>query len=154
MAKQSTYVLWKGPSEIDGKEIMVIATNVGAPCANSKTGDMIQIWYMPTKIEPHLAVKTGDDRSVCGSCPLRPSLKEKRPGSKPCYVRVWQAPLSVYRGAHRKGLVDAPSLQGGCDAIHESGKDVRLGAWGDPGSVPQHVNRAILDAVRKEKLVA
>lgn len=144
MAKTTTFVLWVGPSEIDGTEVMVVATNVGAPCANSKTGDMVQVWYMPTEVVPHEAVKTGQDRAVCGDCPLRPSLKEKRPGTRPCYVKAWQAPRSIWQSVHRKNLVAHPDLKGGTKAIHECGKDVRLGGWGDPGCIPNHINQAIL----------
>ena len=76
MAKQTTYLLWEGPSELDGKPIMAVATNVGQSSSNTKTGDMIQIWYMRSDIEPHQALKTGDDESVCGQS-LKSSAPEK-----------------------------------------------------------------------------
>jgi len=144
MAKQTTYVLWEGPSELDGKPIMAVATNVGQSSSNTKTGDMIQVWYMRSDIEPHQALKTGDDVSVCGHCPLRPKLKEQRPGKRSCYVRVFQAPLSIYRSVKRKGL--KPQLEQALDAIRQSNKDVRLGAYGDSASAPHHINQGILNA--------
>ncbi len=100
MAQSTGYILYDGASVYDGKPIVVIATN---KTSNDKTGDMWQTWIMRSDIEPHTAVKTGDDYSVCGECPLRPLNYKKNGLPKPCYVRVFQAPLSVYRKYKRNG---------------------------------------------------
>jgi hypothetical protein len=54
--KPASSILYEGPSMIDGKPIVVIAT-VGS--ANSKTGAMVQTWIMRQDVEPHHALKTG-----------------------------------------------------------------------------------------------
>ena len=62
-------IIYQGPSLIDGKPIIAIAT---LNSRNGKTGEMIQTWIMRSDIEPHKAIKTGEDSSVCGDCPHRP----------------------------------------------------------------------------------
>ena len=84
-------IIYKGPSLIDGSPIIAIAT---LNSSNSKTGAMVQTWIMRSDIEPHHAIKTGADISVCGDCPHRPANN----GS--CYVLTFQAPLSIYRAFH------------------------------------------------------
>jgi hypothetical protein len=53
------YILYQGPSAIDGKPIVVIATGFASKSNNGKTGDMIQTWIIRQDIAPHLAVKSG-----------------------------------------------------------------------------------------------
>ena len=66
------YELWRGPSRLDEKtEIVCIATCVGNMSQNPKTGDMMQVFYMPVDQNPWEAVKTGLDFSVCGNCQHR-----------------------------------------------------------------------------------
>ena len=137
MAQSTGYILYDGASVYDGKPIVVIATN---NTSNDKTGDMWQTWIMRSDIEPHIAVKTGDDYSVCGECPLRPLNYKKNGLPKPCYVRVFQAPLSVYRKYKRGGYktIDLSEfrkmLQGGA---------LRQGSYGDPSTVPFEVWQSI-----------
>lgn len=120
-------ILWEGASALDGQPIVVIATGIGKASRNEKTGDMVQTWIMRADIEPHLAVKTGDDASVCGECPHRPA----KGGS--CYVKVFQAPLSIFRaykrGVYRRATVEELAGLG-------EGRMVRLGAYGDPAAAP------------------
>lgn len=113
-------ILYEGPSELDGSPIVVIATDNSN---NRKTGGMVQTWIMRADVEPHKALKTGQDASVCGDCPHRPI----KGGA--CYVTVFQAPLAVYRAYHR-GIY--PAFQ---PAQYE-GRDVRIGSYGDPAAVP------------------
>jgi hypothetical protein len=135
MGKQTTIKLYDGPSLIDGKRIIVLMTGLGRSSKNTKTGKMLQTWILRYDIAPHEAIKTGDDSSVCGGCPLRPSLFKKGEVSKrSCYVKVYQAPLSTWK-ANRDlpvtGPEEARTLIG--DGI------VRRGSYGDPGAVPMHV---------------
>ena len=44
-----------------------IATIAVFNSTNRKTGDMVQIYYLPTNEPPIKAVKTGADESVCGN---------------------------------------------------------------------------------------
>ena len=93
----SGVVLYDGPSRIDGAPIVAIACRIADASVNSKTGAMVQTFIMRRDIAPHKALKTGDDSSVCGDCKLRPIYK----GATRCYVRVYQAPLSVWNAFHR-----------------------------------------------------
>lgn len=117
------YILYQGPSEIDGQPIVVIATDSSK---NAKTGGMVQTWILRADIEPHKALKTGDDSSVCGDCPHRPA------SGGACYVTVFQAPLAVYRAYKRGSYTDAVPGQ-------FTGRMVRIGSYGDPAAVPLHV---------------
>lgn len=118
-------ILYAGPSMIDGKPIVVIATDNSG---NRKTGGMVQTWIMRADIEPHTALKTGDDSSVCGECPHRPA------NGGACYVTVFQAPLAVYRAFHRGSYRPFESGQ-------YAGRMVRIGSYGDPAAVPTSVWR-------------
>lgn len=117
------YILYEGSSLLDGKPIVVIAT-LGSN--NRKTGDMVQTWIMRSDVEPHSALKTGDDSSVCGNCPHRPL----NGGS--CYVTVFQAPLGVYRAYKRGRYAKAPFAP-------FRGRFLRIGSYGDPAAVPLDV---------------
>lgn len=74
--------LWRGPSRIDGEEIVLVATGAsplqGEQSGNRKTGRMVQTYILPVAVPPSEAVKTGADVSVCGDCELRPSAHKAR----------------------------------------------------------------------------
>lgn len=120
-------VLYRGPSQLDGKPIVVIATGFEGS-KNEKTGAMIQTWIMREDIAPHNAVKSGEDVSVCGDCPNRGTS---------CYVLTFQAPLVVWKAYHRgiysEVITVAKARQ------HFAGRSVRIGAYGDPAAVPAKV---------------
>ena len=130
-------IIYEGPSEYDGAPTVAIAT---FKSKNRKTGTMAQIWIMRADVEPHDAQRTGDDASVCGACPLRPRAVKlaKLEGEKraQCYVVVVKAPLSVYR-AYKRGSYDYATPEQ-MRALSQGGM-VRLGAYGDPASVPYDV---------------
>lgn len=114
--------VYTGPSMLDGQSIKGVTTGTVDPSRNSKTGDMLQLWIMPTNSKPTEAVKNGDDASVCGACPHRPSVA-KSLGVKKCYVNVGQAPNRVYGTTYPEtGTTRAAP--------------VRLGAWGEPTAIP------------------
>jgi hypothetical protein len=123
----SGYVLYDGPSTINGAPIVAILTTRST---NMKTGNIPQLWILPAGEEPHVAVKTGGDVAVCAGCPHRP-LRE---GS--CYVTVNRAPLTVYRqwAAGKYPPADAVTLRRVLQRL--SPRAVRLGAWGDPAALP------------------
>jgi hypothetical protein len=108
--------------------MMAIVTGDKSKSRNPKTGDMLQVWIMPSDIAPHDAVKTGDDASVCGDCKFRPSVA--KPGEVECYVTTFQGPRSAYEKWKRGGHPDARPED------IAPGKPARLGAWGDPATVP------------------
>ena len=134
MTSQLGYVLYEGPSAYDGAPIVSILTGF-ASSKNPKTGKMLQVWILRSDIAPHLAVKTGQDASVCGVCPLRPLTFKAFKGklTKPCYVHVWKAPLSVFN-AYKRGRYAYATPRAIREAIGDT--PVRLGAYGDPASVP------------------
>jgi len=124
-------ILYRGPSMLDGAPIVVVATGLERSSRNAKTGGLVQTWIMREDVEPHTAVKTGQDASVCGDCPHR---------GQSCYVKTFQAPLTVWRAVqrgHYPTVADAEAIR----ALGR-GRMVRLGAYGDPAAVPTEVWQA------------
>ena len=113
-------VVYEGPSVINGRPIVGIVTGLATPSTNIKTGPMAQLWILDGTTEPHIAVKTGEDESVCGDCPAR---------NKWCYVTTFQGPLSVWRTWKRGGYQ-------GYNASLLRGHVLRFGAYGDPAALP------------------
>ena len=62
--KPRGYVIYKDPSLIDGKPIVMIAITASR---NTKTGNMMQTYIIRPDIDPMLANKTGADFSICGN---------------------------------------------------------------------------------------
>ena len=135
-------ILWEGPSRIDGKPIVVIGTGIASATKNRKAANMVQVNILARDVAPHVAVKTGDDRSVCGDCKnRRPTPDQDDNQEAPCYVLVFQGPLNVWKCYKRGGYPKAtPSAL--------VGLLVRLGTYGDPSAVPLAVWTAILWGVR------
>lgn len=127
-------IIYNGPSLLDGKPIVVIATYSNR---NKKTGHVVQTYILRSDINPLEASKTGADFSICGSCPMRgePTTDPKRKIAKKrkCYVNLGQGVLIVYkaflRGVYQEG---DPRTMG-------RGRFVRVGTYGDPGAVPSEV---------------
>ena len=93
---------------------------------NKKTGPMAQIWFLVKDQNPLEAIRSGADRKICGSCPLRGNKGENRA----CYVNIGQAPLAVWKKWSRGGYPSIPSL----DLL--KGYKIRFGAYGDPTLLP------------------
>ena len=125
------FVLYDGPSMIDGEPIIAIAT---MKSRNPKTGDMVQVFIMRSDLTPMAASKAGTDFSVCGRCPHR----QNTGGS--CYVTLHQAPRAVYTSFTRGKYPTFDPLK---HAHHFTGREIRLGAYGDPAAVPFEVMRDI-----------
>jgi len=124
---ESGYVLF------EDARIVVIATTESA---NSKTGDMIQIWILSRAVNPVEAVRTGADADCCIDCKLRGTGNRDRM----CYVSVFQAPLSIWNKYNRGGysrlaIADYGRVFGG--------RKVRFGAYGEPVLIPLHIVREI-----------
>jgi len=141
----SGVVLYAGPSRIDGAPIVAIACRITDASNYEKTDAMVQTFIMRRDIAPHAALKTGDDASVCGDCPLRPIHK----GATRCYVRVYQAPLSVWNAYHR-GRYAIPGVHFDAALLPElfAGLSFRIGSYGDPAAIPAAVWKT---ATRKVK---
>lgn len=134
----SAAILYAGPSMLDGSPIVAVMTGHDKPSHNEKTGAIPQVWILRSDVAPHDAVKSGDDAAVCGDCPLRPSAAAK--GAPTCYVRTFQAPLSIFRKHERGGY---RYLQAD-DLLAINAPTIRIGAYGDPAAVPESVWASLL----------
>lgn len=144
MKTPNGYILFEGPSAIDGQPIVVIATGFADSSDNPKTGDMIQTWILRADIAPHHAVKSGDDASVCGDCEHRPARRAEIVANGgefvPCYVKAFRAPLSVY-GAYTRGRYPKATL---ADIMRlGNNRMVRIGSYGDPFAAPIRIWKAL-----------
>ena len=127
--KTTGFVLWEGPSPMDGSPLVCIAT---LDSKNDKTGNMLQTWILRADIEPHTAVKTGQDQGPCGDCKFR--------AGGGCYVTMHQAPLSVY-SAYKRNRYPRITLEQA--AAIAARREVRIGAYGDGAMVPVYVWHAL-----------
>lgn len=130
-------ILWEGPSAIDGRPIVAIVTGLASSSANTKTGDMLQTFILRADVSPIAAVRSGEDFSICGTCPHRGPFE-----TRSCYVTVAHAPLAVWKAYQRGSYAKAA----GCDELRHlgAGRFVRLGTYGDPAAVPARVWRALV----------
>lgn len=120
-------ILYRGPSLINGKPIVCVATGLTAKSKNEKTGEMVQVYILSDEDErPTDAVKSGKDASICGDCPAR---------GKWCYVnigRVNQVSYAVARGTY-------PMFDYALHAELFRNRLIRFGSYGDPAAVPTAV---------------
>ena len=76
--KPTGYILYSGPSQLNGKPIVVIAITHST---NSKTGNMVQTYLMADNgLSPVVSARILDDAAVCGDC------KHRRGLGGSCYV--------------------------------------------------------------------
>jgi hypothetical protein len=125
--KPNGVVLYDGPSLLNGKHIVVVAIGFKSASTNTKTGGMIQTYILYADENPMLALKTGNDSSVCGGCIHRPNPLT---GLRTCYVRIDTGPNNVYK-AWKRG--NYPTLT---DYAMFENRPVRLGTYGDPAAAP------------------
>jgi len=128
-------IIYKGPSLLDGKPIVVIATYSDR---NTKTGKVLQTYIIRSDISPLEASKSGEDFSICGDCKFRgtPTTDpvRKQAVKRDCYVNLGQGPTIVYKSYKRGVYPMAESIQPlGADRI------VRIGTYGDPAAAPAWV---------------
>lgn len=135
-SKPNGYVVYDGPSLIDGKRIVVILTGLRGGSANTKTGAMVASWILCADVAPLEALSSGADESVCGDC-----IHRQADGAGSCYVNVAQGPNTVH-DAWTRGVY--PTATPGKMADVCAGRDVRLGNYGDPAAVPAFVWLAII----------
>lgn len=140
MTKPTGYVVYEGPSLIDGKPIVAIALTSSS---NSKTANMVQTYIIRSDMDPRDASKAGEDRSICGDCPHRgtattdPAAKLAK--NRSCYVVIGQGPVIVYKGYKAGKYPKAESL-----ATIGKGRMVRIGTYGDGAAVPASVWTALI----------
>jgi hypothetical protein len=131
-------IIWSGPSQIDGKPIVLIASGLEASSSNSKTGAMVQCYILRSDLSPIDAVRVGADVSICGDCKHRGDGTGK---GRSCYVTLMHGPRVVY-DAFTRGAYPTVSLFDAQSAFR--GRRVRMGAYGDPAAVPFLVWQCIL----------
>lgn len=125
--KPTGYIIYEGPSILDGAPIVMIAT---VSTDNRKTGDMVQTWIIRSDMSPLDASKAKEDSSICGNCP------HKWSAGGACYVNLGQAPTSIYN-AYKRGAYPRATPEQLRRILHN--RRVRLGAYGDPAAVPVHI---------------
>ena len=127
-------IIYNGPSLLDGKPIVVIATYSNR---NTKTGKVVQTYILRSDINPLEASQTGQDFSICGSCPMRGEVttdpKRKIAKGRKCYVNLGQGVLIVFKSYKRGVYKEGDPRTMGRDRF------VRVGTYGDPAAVPSHV---------------
>lgn len=133
------FILYRGPSALDGSPIVSIVTGLMDGGANSKTGPMAQVYFLRSDMNPLVAVHTGEDAAICGNCRHRgrietdPTTGTRKNVERSCYVTLMHGPRVVYDAFQRGSYQDVPL------AIARrllAGRPVRIGAYGDPASVP------------------
>jgi hypothetical protein len=138
------FILYEGPSSLNGDPVVAIVTGEdNQKSANSKTGEMVQVWILPASLDPLEASRQGKDESICGTCVHRgtPRLEATSGWAKArsCYVALQHAPLKIYRG-YVNGKYSKPTLDEALEIL--SGKTIRWGAYGDPVCIPIHIVQA------------
>ncbi len=159
-------ILFEGPSLINGRPIVVIAT----PDSNPKTGEMLYTWILDAEISPEEAAFNGVDESICGGCKFRaqpssvPSAsslsKITWKHSRICYVRLSSesdefgtpkadekmGPAEIWRAwkngefGRWQSFGPVPAWQNDeCRMSwyqYHGPLSVRIGSYGDPGAAP------------------
>ncbi|WP_316196681.1 hypothetical protein [Bradyrhizobium sp. SZCCHNS3053] len=141
-------ILYRGPSVIDGKPIVVIATGLMTGGSNTKTGHMVQIYIMRADLNPLKAVQIGEDVSVCAGCRHRGRIivkdGERKNVERSCYVTLMHGPRVVW-DAFERGLYPEVPLAKARKLLAR--RKIRLGSYGDPGAAPIAVWEQVLDQV-------
>jgi len=136
--KTTGYLVYDGPSMLDGKPIIAVAT---MSSRNAKIGNTVQVWILRKDIAPGAALDAGADASICGECPHRGEIVNGKNVRRSCYVRVFHGPASIYR-AYGRGNYEPLTLEKMPRVFRN--RFVRLGAYGDPAALPAEVIDAIL----------
>ena len=134
-------ILWEGKSKIDGNPIVLIATGLATKSTNEKTGALVQTWILRSDVTPLEAVNTGQDESICGDCTHRGKIVDGKNVGRSCYVTIFQAPRNIF-GTYKRGVYSR--YKGAKGTFLLSGRNVRLGAYGDPAAIPFYVWKNLL----------
>jgi hypothetical protein len=126
------YIVYEGPSLLDGSPIVVIINKIKAASKNAKTGALVQSFIIRSDVNPVEALKTGADAAICGHCIHRPSLAAYT-GAPPCYVNVGRSVASVYKAYKRGSYTKASPAE---VALYLTGLKLRIGTYGDGAAAP------------------
>jgi len=147
MKKANGYIIYNGPSVLDGSPIIAVALMKG----NKKTGSGIQIQITRSDMDPRVASKTGCDSSICGDCKhkgvVNPDSDKVLADNRSCYVNIGMGVLNSYRSYLKGGY---PDISNNPEAIAELGRDkfVRVGLYGDGHALPDYVVDTVLKFAR------
>ena len=130
MTQPNGAILWEGPSPLDGQPLVLIVTGLAQSSANDKTGDMLQTWILRADVDPWTAFQGDEGFSNCGNCTHRLL--------RTCYVRWYQAPLSIWHAYKRGSYTRMLDL----GLIRD--RMLRIGSAGDPALVPPWVWEPLL----------
>jgi hypothetical protein len=125
------FILW------EDWNIVAIATTGSL---NSKTGDMVQIWFLDRNLHPVENIQIGKDASLqCKGCPFA--------SGNGCYV----APMPLMAIWNKYQRNDYPHLAFGSLewGAFWKGKAVRFGAYGNPSLLPLAIVESIAKLARK-----
>jgi hypothetical protein len=122
------FILYEGPSVLDGAPIVCIATKpVVDPRKVYKTQGIYSTYIIRADLDPIEAINQNADVSICGDCVHRGDHGINRS----CYVPVWGGVRNIWlaykRGKYASGRQTWDTL---------IGETVRLGSYGDPAAVP------------------
>ncbi len=117
------------------ENVLVLLTGLEGS-RNDKTGDMLQVYILVRDQHPIDAIRNGADAAICGDC----RLKGENGKGRICYVQVHNAPTSMWY-AYQRGVYGRVSLEELAELV--SGRNVRLGAYGDPAFMSPEVVRTI-----------
>lgn len=127
--KPCGYVIYDGPSMIDGERIVVIVNGLTGS-RNVKTGKMVQTYIIRPDMHPVEAVKQGADKSICGNCPMRGDGTGK---DRICYVTLIHGPAVTYK-SYVRGIYPMATPAQVAEIV--AGRMIRLGTYGDPAAAP------------------
>ena len=100
MKQKDKGIIYKGPSLIDGSQIVVLATMGNKRIPNTKTGAMLQTYILVDNGKtPTENNRTGQDYAICGECPHRGGAAGCDKGAavgRACYVNLGHGPRSAY----------------------------------------------------------
>jgi hypothetical protein len=159
------FVLYDGPSLYDNAPIVVIATGFKKPSINPKTKDMIQIAIMRSDIHPQNAIRSGEDKSVCGLCKHRGIVKRvsdiqlshhrteetRLSSNRSCYVDIrhiismWRK----YKGLTKGGTYPKVTRDEIANLFKKANYPPRFGDYGDPAMVPLWVWKEVARGARE-----
>ena len=141
MLNKNTFILYEGPSMLDGSDIVVLISGLKTRSKNDKIGDMFQTWILVKDIHPVEAAKMGADFSICGDCIRRPI------NDNTCYLVLWKAIASMWN-AYQAGRYEKVTPDQLADMIrnHKRTKKLRIGSYGDPLAVPSEIFKPLIDA--------
>jgi hypothetical protein len=136
-------IIYRGPSMLNGKPIVMIATGFNGS-SNEKTGaDLIQTYVLNDDLHPVLAARSGAASTICGDCKHQGTYDDngRVAGSRTCYVNLGQGVTIVYK-AYARGVYEVCAETDLAETF--AGRLIRMGTYGDPAAVPSHIWDAML----------